>query len=392
MLSSPRCHQVYLPRKQEILACVLKAQYGDLLDLPEAITAVRSQGLLFQDHKEEAIALLDAWRRPEEISELALTPSSRMDKPKSLEETIKLLQLFKQLHFFLEDYATNAPRPAWISPAEWEHKLPLQLTSTEKRRFLRALCRLQILANIFGLPETDRPFEGPDNDWDRIGSPEATDAFRLFYGTMPPWEYEEMGCVWSYLFSKYDLIAQEISVDLRNLMSNCGCHFFWEIYPDDQRVPFGCEMEIVSNLDHFSQHFDTYIAIGPVFLYRVLHADRLTRRNMIMINTRVGEDITFIGDGLWVDWEERMPFIEPADRYKTPDFEIFWSLLPPIEQPSPAWKRTWIVPHAPETDFEDTVDFYTHSDRDWTWGYALWDGERLEEWKVPSWRVPGLRA
>lgn len=309
-----------------------------------------------------------------------------MDEPGSLEEIIKLFHLHKELHFFLEDYATDVPRPAWIQPAQWENEtLPIQLTYIEKRRFLRALCRLQTLANIFGLPETDRPFRGEHNDWGRIGEPETTEAYRLFYGTMPPWEYEEMGCVYSYLIAKCETIAKEISDDLRKLMSNTGCRFFWQIQPEDQRVPFGCEMEILSNLDHFSQHFDTYIAVSPGFLYRVLHADRLRRRNMIIVNTKVGESDTFIGPGLWVSWDERFPFIDPADRYETRNFEQLWSTLPPIEQPTLGWKRAWLVPHTPEQDFEDSLD-YDHdrnSETDWPWGYAIWDGERLEEWKAP---------
>lgn len=57
---------------------------------------------MFQHHKEEAIALLDAWRRREEISQLALTPSTAMDNPSGMEETIELLHLLEKLHFFPE--------------------------------------------------------------------------------------------------------------------------------------------------------------------------------------------------------------------------------------------------------------------------------------------------
>lgn len=114
-----------------------------------------------------------------------------------------------------------------------------------------------------------------------------------------PWEYKEMGCAYAYLMAKCENIAREISDDLRELMNNTGCQFFWQIQPEDQRVPFGCEMEVISNLDIFPQHFNIYTAVGPGFLYRVLHADRLRWRNMIMVNTKGGELDTFIGPGLW---------------------------------------------------------------------------------------------
>lgn len=45
-------------------------------------------------------------------------------------------------------------------------------------------------------PEKDPENRVPwlDNDWRGPGSEEA---YRVFYGTLPPWEYDEMGCVWA---------------------------------------------------------------------------------------------------------------------------------------------------------------------------------------------------
>lgn len=50
--------------------------------------------------------------------------------------------------------------------------------------------------------------------------------------------------------------------------------------------PFGCTLQEVSDLHAFDQHFDTYAAIGLGFLYLVIHADRFSRRHMILVNTR----------------------------------------------------------------------------------------------------------
>jgi hypothetical protein len=48
---------------------------------------------------------------------------------------------------------------------------------------------------------------------------EDPDDYDLFYDTMPPWECEELGCVWSYLMAKYKVLWTKISTEFRNLAS-----------------------------------------------------------------------------------------------------------------------------------------------------------------------------
>jgi hypothetical protein len=96
---------------------------------------------------------------------------------------------------------------------------------------MRALCRLQIHANIFAPPVRISP---PENtslySWPRsklIGnSYDDEQAYRLFVGAMPPGEYQELGCVWSYLLTKYDPIIKKISNDLRDAMKIAQDQFF----------------------------------------------------------------------------------------------------------------------------------------------------------------------
>lgn len=100
---------------------------------------------------ENVISLLDNWRRRDEVRELSQSSLDRIYQPNGLEEIIKLLHFHKMLCYFLEDYSTNAPRPPWIQPIQWENEcLLLRLSLSEKRRFLRAMCRLQIMKNVFG--------------------------------------------------------------------------------------------------------------------------------------------------------------------------------------------------------------------------------------------------
>ncbi|KAJ5578276.1 uncharacterized protein N7459_007240 [Penicillium hispanicum] len=390
VISSPVCHRVYLFARWEVLSQVLERQYGGLLDPAEAITAVRSKGLPLAQYKEKAIALLDVWRRSREMSGSGVMPELRPDQPESLEELLQLLNLHRMLHFFLEDYEKNIPRPPdWIGDAEWNHTLPLELSHTEKRRFLRAVCRLQILANIFGTQEIDPDLcdYKPRNIWMLNNQKDCEhtsneDAYRLFYGTLPLWEHDEMGCVQSYLSCKYNPISNEISEDLCRLMKETGCDYFWQIKPKSESPPT-MAMDTVDHLEGFPDYFDGLASIGPEFLYRALHADRLRRRNMVMANLDCSAT-SFIGKSLTSDWDEMLPYIHPADRHEVQNFEYFWSTLLPTDQPNLGWKKFSLLPHTPDTYLEYALDMSRVPEGpEWAWGYALWDDERLKEWKAP---------
>lgn len=171
VLASPVCHKAYLMVRPDLLYCILKKQYDEQL-LPEAIAAIRSKGLDMENNAEKAIALLDIRRRAQEIG-------GRASEPASLDEIIELLHFHQEIHFFLEDYSQNAPRPAWIDPAQWPTFLPLNLSNSEKRRFLRALCRLQTHAYIFGTRE---------NREDSIDGCSQTSYNRWMYTTLHPTE------------------------------------------------------------------------------------------------------------------------------------------------------------------------------------------------------------
>lgn len=419
MLASPGYHQAYLAVRPEVLESLVERQYAGFLDLAEALTAVRSQGVHYSSRREDAIFLLDRWRRRNEIrglsqsfSRLSLEPSdvkSTIDsrppfEPDGVEEMIKLLHLHKMLSFFLGDFSLNTPRPPWIPSTQWENKcLPLHLTPLEKRRFLRAMCRLQILANIFGDPVYDVKLEG-DNpykrgmNWQMGETGEALDssrmplethdieqqAYRLFYGTMPPWEYEEMGSVFGYLMSKIKAIAEEIFDNLRRLSKSTPCEYFWDILPEEQRLP-PCDIDTERDLLTFDQHFEGLAGLGPEFIFHVLHVDQLSRRNIVCVNTRGFWPGPFIGLQMGMSWDERFPFIDPADRYELQPLgnDEFWSNCPLIEQPTLVWKKASLRPHTGEDFLEDSIDYNRMTETDWDWCYALWDEKRLQEWKAP---------
>lgn len=401
VLASPEYHQAYLTMRQKILERLVKRQYSGFLNLAEAITAVRSESVQFSRGVENVVCLLDNWRRRDEIRQLNQFSSNQAHEPNGLEEIIKLFYFHKTLRFFLEDYSINAPRPPWIEPTVWKSKyLTLKLSPTEKDRFLRAVCRLQTVSNIFGdvlysedpccnnsrvnmnywkLAETDEL-----RDLTREQSPwflEET-AYRLFYGTIPPWEHEEMGGVFRYFVAKIEAIYQEIADNLRQLSESTPCEFFWDILPIEERPP-PSEVESERDLVHFPQHFEGLAGLGPNFLYRVLHMDRLSRRNIICKNIRGFWQGPFVGIQIGLSWDEKFPFTDPAARHESPKFEQLWSTLPPIEQPTMGWKKSWLLTHNEHDILEDSLDLDRKAEKDWEWGYALWDERRLNEWKAP---------
>lgn len=103
-----------------------------------------------------------------------------------------------------------------------------------------------------------------------------------------------------------------------------------------------------------------------------------------MANARYLPNSIFIGSGLGISWDHRFPFIYPADRHEVVNFQQLWSTLPEIEQPNLGWKKAWLLPNITQQEGLEDVLFYDRSsEKDWDWGYAIWDAERLMEWKAP---------
>lgn len=186
-----------------------------MVDPVDALAVVRSKGLWFKFHKEEARSLLDTWGRRE-------TPSFQLDEP-TIEEQAKISQLYCRLEFFLKDYAKVVPRHEWADSTK-QHRKPLHLclSKTEKRRFLMGLCWLLIFCNIFGAIE--ETIDGPElnsaeeNSWfydenfdpleygidPEFGFREHLPSY-LFWNLIAPWECEEIGCVLEYFWKNTNI-------------------------------------------------------------------------------------------------------------------------------------------------------------------------------------------
>ena len=78
-----------------------------------------------------------------------------------------------------------------------------------------------------------------------------------------------------------------------------------------------------------------------------------------------------------------VPLIYPADRHAVQDHEHLWSTLPYIEQPNLGWRRMHLLPETPKQTFEDAIDLKGRDEALWSWGFAIFDDERLTAWKAP---------
>ncbi|KAJ5192147.1 hypothetical protein N7449_008289 [Penicillium cf. viridicatum] len=275
VLSSPILHQSYITVRQESLCRIVKNQWGLLLG--DAVVATRSRGLQFDAHKHKAIALLDTWRRKEEISNLALNSSIPIDEPSNLEEIFHLLHLHNVFHFFLKEYETEVPRPPWISNDQWENSIhPIELSHTERHRVLRALCRLQICANIFGEYENTTTETVNHNHW-RLNPKHDLccdeEAYRVLFGTMPPWEFQEIGSLWAYLATLFDHIYKDISAGLYELVEKHATRVDWarelfEELPEDVQPPWWNGVDKLGNVKKIWGFSRSLAAMGPEFVYR----------------------------------------------------------------------------------------------------------------------------
>lgn len=188
--ASPAYRHTYLHSTKTVLHQLVSRAYG-LTDVSDAIAAVDSEGLYAEDesNKTEIIALLDRRRRHAEL------PRTRLS---SEVQSVKLLELYDKLDHVLQAYCAQP------------HRSSTALSPVERSRILRALCRLQTYCNIFGTREwaESHALERRPT-WHRNFT--IDEMWSLFFRTMPPWEVEEFGSIWTFVRQVYSDLFTEIS-------------------------------------------------------------------------------------------------------------------------------------------------------------------------------------
>ncbi|OQE31638.1 hypothetical protein PENSTE_c001G07425 [Penicillium steckii] len=290
------------------------------------------------------------------------------------------------------------------------------MSSLEQARFLRALCRLYTLRNICG------PIDRISKDWDeevmKMGfdihaKPDRIGVYRCFYGVIPRWEAQEMGCVYNYLFNRIQPIYEAVYNDYDAIFESGIAGFSGQDFDNDECIRFRMPLPVISYLlkegilkapphpledsmlRQNRQNLTSFMVCwGPELIYRLLQAPRERRRvlvwNHLPSNFDKNDQLPrglFVGITRIVPISVRLGHIYPADRHeRRSDFRQFWSTLPAIEQPSEGFKSLCLNwehfglshEYCMSTDGLATVEKYQCE-----WGFALWDRERLAQFGFP---------
>lgn len=393
-MASPALYQAYHIARQEILPCLLHRQYNGLVDIHEAIAAIRSKKLHYAEplHQEKIIALLDGRRRSDEIRRL--NPQTRTaqpfphsrplpDQPTDVDEVLKLMKLHRMAVWFLDDYSRNARCPYWTNEDKWTADiLPLEFTALEKKRYFRAFYRLQTYCNMFGnRPHPiDSPDFGPASSWD-LGN-EREQIWKLFFAAFAPWEVEEFACLWQHFHDRHAKVYYEVADDL----AQYGRTELKDL-PEHLHFLPSAAFEVDANTLSIGAIFvrEGLTSLGPTWLFNLLHAkDYITRRNMILANTDRSYDVWPLDRP--PSTSAALELIYPADRF---DFgtdvcglQAFLSTVPDIQRPNLSWTKTWLERLEDNEPLYEEMFETSSRARRWEWAYAFWSDERLSEWET----------
>lgn len=306
---------------------------------------------------------------------------------------MRLLHLYETLDHVLQAYCSQ-PRLSQVS-----------LSPVERARILRALCRLQTYCNIFGTREWAESHGERRPTWHRHFT--IDEMWSLFFRTMPPWEIEEFGSIWTFVRQMYSDQFAAISRDfprnspewralrpatmpmdpseLYGSEDGTSCHP--HPIPFDTNRAALVEEEYNSN-DDYDDYCNHLVALGPSFLSKVLRQPNDCARRRLLACNSVTAKSSFMDVVSVVTTHQ--PLLHPADQYEANDIASALATLPETAQPAPSWKRHWYG-HRPvdqvmyavqdptaETPQEAgppgevsqrTIGFFPG----WTWGYAFWD-------------------
>ena len=215
--ASPIYHASYLEAGREKLLCHVALNQWDQDIRPDVLAASRSERY-FEHHTNEAsgtLVFLDEYgcarakaTHLEQGTHSQKVTYSNTDAHwqlcRNMTEAIHLLSLHRKIKLIADDYqlyATSRLR---------QGREMSSLTKTEQVRIYRAICRYQTYCNFFG---GDQPMRRPPYGvaWDRAKRLQQLAVRDRFLPSFPPWEIEEIACIWQYLNSRWTAALREIS-------------------------------------------------------------------------------------------------------------------------------------------------------------------------------------
>jgi hypothetical protein len=198
ILASPSYRATYAAGAREK---ILRGTALDQLDSrlhADALAAVRSTG--FYDKYSNSLSSIVAFLTDYERARGGGADSqSEWLKCRDLNEAVSLLHLHEAITQAVNDYGP------FIASRMKPVKKPPALSEMEKLRLYRAMYRYEIYCNIFGGMEKHSKFEGDESHvWPK-------ESHERFLPSFPPWEVQEIACIWAYLPRRWGVIFREVS-------------------------------------------------------------------------------------------------------------------------------------------------------------------------------------
>ena len=351
--SSSSWHQAYLGIRPE-LRVTLPELSKDGADPRDALAAFWSSTRLRtteHNYRENVIAFLDKWRRPDETRHFTLAKFS-------LDKCIELKRFQRMVDEIIEDIVLEMHRPGDVS---------LIVTGSERRRLRRAIYRWHLHCTVFhgydGQEEGGYYYDFIDSNAFNANEREA-----LLFAELSPWECEEIVTVTEYAQRRYrgflrQITAEMDAADPRN-----------SLIKDPDAIGYVSP----TNWHRHNQEFVTFRdkvnwlpIMGPQFLHQILTAvDRATRTALLMDNynytpfsfaimVRRSTQLSASFPTTWnVMWQNRDALLfESDDNAKSPN--MGWVMA-----------RKGIF-----TDEYGTL----HDRRLRKFGYVMWDSNRFDE-------------
>ncbi len=382
--ASPSYHALYLKAgRQEVLGHIALHQLDYWLR-PDALALVRSANSFGPGSAdEEAIQpFISEYGRARE--ELASSNSEwLLDRGwltcRSIGEALQVLRINQAINLVADDYclfvATQLPQA----------KLATKLSKMEQLRLYRSLYRYQIWCNFMNVRGI---WTQPNN----------------FLITLPPWEIQEMVCVWHYLMQRWRTVFREVSgltpskrrgwqyqtntplkAELAHLRISQD-----ESSDDPPRVRYArCAQSFIARCKYLAYR-------GPAFLARTLAQTPLEeRRDFLLVEAQYYLRVAHNFDEAFLTLHNIPHLLPPANRYEDPGILDILSQMPKAEQPSRGWEwfcDEYCIPSLGIGLYWEKSCRYglSHPNnmpqyfakRASRWGFPFWDEERLIEWGV----------
>ena len=319
--ASPRYYQVFLAAKESILSEHIK-NIISMEAMPDALKASSESrdppyGLSFRD-VEESLARFDE----------KLLNSIFMEMKLPVSESVRLIKLNNSITYHMEGFAGYTLRNLYVCSMSIDPKLtttsidPNSTSETEHIRLQRAFYRVDLFCYVF---------HSSDKFNHRTHKQIASKAQEAhFLSRLPPWEVEEIACVWHYLRKRLELLfngfednfvktALEGShTGLKNVLAAEDREALFKEAHDDSKKHYASQDSVnISHMDgrffqggandffrnqakRFShdKHIEYLASMGLAFLHRLFEADPKEQLQIVLKNTCRRSEVNFLSTAL----------------------------------------------------------------------------------------------